>query len=98
MTIRTSLLEARYIWGDQRSTMELKRRFQKEIVAKTGPGIHRGQAGRSATSAMSACIGDSRYVVEPNIKEGKGGLRDLHTLFWIAKVFLPRRDRRRAGR
>src|SRR3546814_14621116 len=30
-------------------------------------------------------MGDSRYVVEPNIKEGKGGLRDLHTLIWITK-------------
>src|SRR3546814_12249806 len=30
-------------------------------------------------------MGDSRYVVEPNVKEGKGGLRDLHTLFWIGK-------------
>ena len=38
----------------------------------------------SATSATQR-MGDSRYVVEPNVKEGKGGLRDLHTLFWIAK-------------
>src|SRR3546814_20268963 len=30
-------------------------------------------------------MGDSRYVLEPNVKEGKGGLRDLHTLFWITK-------------
>ena len=30
-------------------------------------------------------MGDSRYVVEPNVKDGKGGLRDLHTLFWIGK-------------
>ena len=30
-------------------------------------------------------LGDSRYVVEPNVKEGKGGLRDLQTLFWIGK-------------
>ena len=32
-----------------------------------------------------ARTGESRYLVEPNIKEGKGGLRDLDTLFWIAK-------------
>ena len=30
-------------------------------------------------------VGDSRYVVEPNVKDGKGGLRDLHTLYWIGK-------------
>ncbi|MGH6706652.1 MAG: [protein-PII] uridylyltransferase, partial [Sphingomicrobium sp.] len=30
-------------------------------------------------------MGDSRYVVEPNIKDGKGGLRDLHTLYWIGQ-------------
>ena len=30
-------------------------------------------------------FGGSRYVVEPNVKDGKGGLRDLHTIFWILK-------------
>ena len=30
-------------------------------------------------------VGDTRYVVEPNVKEGKGALRDLHTLLWIGK-------------
>ena len=30
-----------------------------------------------------------RYLVEPNIKEGKGGLRDLNTLFWIAQYLTP---------
>ena len=30
-------------------------------------------------------MGDSRYVVEPNVKDGKGGLRDLHTLYWIGQ-------------
>jgi [protein-PII] uridylyltransferase len=37
-------------------------------------------------------MGDSRYVVEPNIKEGKGGLRDLQTLFWIGKFVHAARD------
>ncbi len=32
-------------------------------------------------------MGNTRYVVEPNIKDGKGGLRDLNTLFWIGKYF-----------
>ena len=43
-------------------------------------------------------MGDSRYVVEPNVKEGKGGLRDLHALFWIGKYAYRLRARRRAGR
>ena len=37
-------------------------------------------------------MGGSRYVLEPNVKDGKGGLRDLHTLFWIAKYLYPVRD------
>ena len=39
-------------------------------------------------------MGDSRYVVEPNVKEGKGGLRDLHALFWIGKYAYRRRAAR----
>ena len=38
--------------------------------------------------------GASRYLVEPNVKEGKGGLRDLHTLFWIAKYVYHVREAR----
>ena len=37
-------------------------------------------------------MGDTRYVLEPNIKEGKGGLRDLQTLFWIAKYLFRVKD------
>ena len=37
--------------------------------------------------------GQSRYLVEPNVKDGKGGLRDLHTLFWIAKYVYRVRER-----
>ncbi|MBI1779386.1 MAG: [protein-PII] uridylyltransferase [Proteobacteria bacterium] len=83
MTIRTALLESRYIWGDQPLYLELKRRFQKEIVASTAPAFV--EAKLAEAERRHQRFGDSRYVVEPNIKEGKGGLRDLHTLFWIAK-------------
>jgi [protein-PII] uridylyltransferase len=82
-TIRTAMLESRYLWGDERLYDEVQARFWKEVVA--------GKANRFVTekleerNARHRRMGDSRYVVEPNIKDGKGGLRDLHTLFWIGK-------------
>ena len=83
VTIRTALLESRYVYGDQPLTLELKRRFAKEVVAGGGRAFI--AAKLEERDARHRRMGDSRYVVEPNIKDGKGGLRDLHTLFWIAK-------------
>ena len=83
MTIRTALLESRYIWGEQSLYTELHRRFLKEIVAGSAPEFVAAKLAES--NKRHVRLGDSRYLVEPNIKEGKGGLRDLHTLFWIAK-------------
>jgi [protein-PII] uridylyltransferase len=83
MTIRTALLEARYIWGDPQVFDEMKRRFETEIVKEsTGEFV---QAKLAERDARHRKLGDSRYHVEPNVKEGKGGLRDLQSLFWIAK-------------
>ncbi|MFQ5534500.1 MAG: [protein-PII] uridylyltransferase [Sphingomonadales bacterium] len=82
-TIRTSLLEARYIWGDDALFREIRERFDHEVVAGSGPAFV--EAKLAERDARHVRMGDSRYVVEPNLKEGKGGLRDLHTLFWIAK-------------
>ncbi len=87
ITIRTALLEARYVWGDQSLEQELRLRFRKEVVAGTGPAYL--EAKLAERDERHQHMGDSRYVVEPNIKEGKGGLRDLHTLFWIAKYLYP---------
>ncbi|HYM03214.1 MAG TPA: [protein-PII] uridylyltransferase, partial [Stellaceae bacterium] len=83
MTIRTAVLEARYIWGDQQLFLDLKRRFESEIIKGTAAEFVRAKLAER--DQRHTRLGDSRYVVEPNIKEGKGGLRDLHTLFWIAK-------------
>jgi [protein-PII] uridylyltransferase len=83
LTIRTALLEARYVWGDQSLYDEASARFQREVVADTARAfISEKLAERDGRHKR---MGDSRYVVEPNLKEGKGGLRDLHTLFWIGK-------------
>ena len=83
VTIRTALLESRYVWGDQSLFLELKERFDNDVVAGSGPEFV--EAKLAERDERHRRMGDSRYVLEPNIKDGKGGLRDLHTLFWIAK-------------
>jgi [protein-PII] uridylyltransferase len=83
ITIRTSLLEARYICGDTTVFRSLRRRFASEVVAETGRDFV--EAKLTERDERHRRFGDSRYLVEPNVKEGKGGLRDLHTLFWIGK-------------
>jgi len=83
LTIRTALLEARYVWGEQALFGELKSRFDSEIARGTAAQfVEQKLAERDARHKR---VGDSRYQLEPNVKEGKGGLRDLHTLFWLAK-------------
>ena len=84
MTIRTSLLEARFLFGEQ------------SLFDDAGDPLRQGDRARtrrpnssmrssSERDARVAKAGASRYLVEPNVKDGKGGLRDLNTLFWIAK-------------
>jgi [protein-PII] uridylyltransferase len=83
MTIRTGLLEARFVWGEQSLFRELRRRFLKDVAASTGPDFV--EAKLRERDERHRRMGDSRYVLEPNVKDGKGGLRDLHTLFWLGK-------------
>ena len=83
VTIRTAMLEARYVWGDEALYAEAGARFRREVVAGTEREFT--QLKLAEREARHTRMGDSRYVVEPNVKEGKGGLRDLHTLFWIGK-------------
>ena len=83
MTIRTSLLESRWLWGDQDMFEDFQKRFQAEFSESTGLAFV--EAKLAERDVRHDRMGNTRYVLEPNIKEGKGGLRDLHTLFWIAK-------------
>ncbi|MGA0346756.1 MAG: [protein-PII] uridylyltransferase [Alphaproteobacteria bacterium] len=83
ITIRTGLLESRFLWGNKKLFNEMRRTFKKNVVAESGPKF--AEAKLDERDKRHVRMGDSRYVLEPNIKEGKGGLRDLHTLFWIAK-------------
>ncbi|MFT3673766.1 [protein-PII] uridylyltransferase [Aestuariivirga sp.] len=82
-TIMTAVLEARFICGDSHLFSELQSQYRTGILQK--------EARRFVTEKLAERdqrhikSGESRYAVEPDLKDGKGGLRDLHTLFWIAK-------------
>ncbi|MBX3582359.1 MAG: [protein-PII] uridylyltransferase [Rhizobiaceae bacterium] len=84
-TIRTSILEARFLCADQALYDELMVRFDREVVKDTGAEYV--QAKLAERDERHTKAGDTRYLVEPNVKDGKGGLRDLQTLFWIGKYF-----------
>ena len=93
VTVRTTLLDARWIWGDQELAAELNARYKKEIVE--GSAAQFVQAKLAERDARHEKTGDSRYRLEPNVKDDKGGLRDLHTLYWIAKYLFGVSDVRR---
>jgi [protein-PII] uridylyltransferase len=90
MTIRTSILEARFLLGDRALFDEMVTRFDKEVVQ--GSAAEFVAAKLAEREERHRRSGQSRYLVEPNVKDGKGGLRDLHTLFWIAKYVYRVRD------
>jgi len=82
-TIRTSLLDSRLILGDKKLFEEFETSFQESVVTGTAREfISTKMAERKQRHTQP---GGSPYLVEPNIKDGKGGLRDLHTLHWLIK-------------
>jgi len=82
-TILTAILEARYICGDEMLFERLVSEFRREIVSKGAKEFIADKLGERDLRHLK--VGESRYIVEPDVKDGKGGLRDLNTLFWIAK-------------
>jgi len=83
MTVRTALLEARLILGERMLFENLRTRFEREVMQGTAAEFVAAKLSERDSRIVQA--GRSRYLVEPNVKNGKGGLRDLNTLFWIAK-------------
>ncbi len=82
-TIRTALLERRYVAGFEPLADELRTRLRSDLFKKTAAEFI--EAKLSERSDRHKRQGGQRYVLEPNVKEGKGGLRDLQTLYWIGK-------------
>ncbi|MFK7752363.1 MAG: [protein-PII] uridylyltransferase [Sedimentitalea sp.] len=81
-TIRTAMLEHRFIDGDWRLTAELAHRLRSDLFRNTGRAFIEAKLEEREKRHKKQ---GQRYMVEPNVKEGKGGLRDLQSLFWIAK-------------
>ncbi len=85
-TIRTALLEHRFLVGHEPLAIELHDRLRNELFKGTAPEFVEAKLAERAERHKRQ---GQRYVLEPNVKEGKGGLRDLQTLYWIAKYLHP---------
>ncbi len=89
-TIRTSLLDARLVSGSKDLFKTFNERFAREMLSANQMDFVKAKLDERDNRHER--MGDSRYVLEPNIKEGKGGLRDLQTLYWIAKAIYRIKD------
>ncbi|MEQ6250608.1 [protein-PII] uridylyltransferase [Sulfitobacter sp. HNIBRBA3233] len=81
-TIQTALLEHRYVCGNTALALDLDRTLKKDLFSGSGRDFIEAKLAERDSRHIKQ---GQRYVVEPNVKEGKGGLRDLQSLFWIAK-------------
>ncbi|MEE8258969.1 MAG: [protein-PII] uridylyltransferase [Sphingomonadales bacterium] len=83
LSVKTALLDARFLAGDEKLFAKMEKKFRKKIISGKGRQFVEDKLRERAFRHQR--MGDSRYIVEPNLKDGKGGLRDLHTLFWLAR-------------
>jgi [protein-PII] uridylyltransferase len=81
---KTAILDARYLTGDESVWSDLASLLVSEVLNRNQQKFF--QAKLAETRERHARYGDSIYLLEPQLKEGEGGLRDLHTALWLAKV------------
>lgn len=82
--IKTSLLDSRFVCGEESLADEFRAAVERDVVGKRSEPFFQAKARESRQRHRRH--GDSLYLLEPNLKEGCGGLRDLHTAWWLAKV------------
>ena len=83
---RTSLLESRFVAGDRQLYNTFRKSVYPEIAYRKQKSFIREKLKEMETRHLNS--GDSVFMLEPNIKEGEGGLRDVHTVYWLSKVAL----------
>jgi [protein-PII] uridylyltransferase len=84
--ILTPMLDARFICGWSLIFSELMEQVRKKVIGKKSRTIINWLVEKN--NARHAQFGDSAYLLEPNLKEGQGGLRDYHTMLWIGQIEL----------
>jgi len=82
--ILTPILDARFICGWSLLYSDLMDKVRQKITGKRSRTIINWLVERN--NARHAQFGDSAYLLEPNLKEGQGGLRDYHTMLWIGQI------------
>jgi [protein-PII] uridylyltransferase len=82
MVIRTSLLDMRGLTGEQALMTDLVKRMTRDVLAGTDKAFVAAKLAERDQRLEKA--GDSRYRLEPNVKNGTGGLRDLHFIMWVS--------------
>lgn len=85
---QTAMLDARFVAGDSLEAERLFSFLKNQFTAKSAKRRFIG-AKLSEQAVRLKKFGDSVYLLEPNVKEGEGGLRDYHTLLWIAGAAYP---------
>ena len=84
ITARTALLDSRYLVGDEALYQAYERTVMEAVLGRNSQAFIREKLEENQRRLQK--YGSSVYLLEPNIKEGEGGLRDLHTALWIAQV------------
>ncbi len=83
LTIQTALVDGRFLGGDEPTWVKFDTDFAK-MRAKDGLGPFL-TGKRAERAARHARYGETPFMVEPHLKEGRGGLRDLQTLYWLSR-------------
>ena len=82
--VLTGMLDARFLCGSSSVFTRLREQIRRKIVGRNAKKIISWLIKRNIERHKD--FGDSTFLLQPNLKEGKGGLRDYHTLRWIAAV------------
>ncbi len=81
---KTAIIDARFLAGNEQIYADLEKALDNDVLARNQQKFFKAKLDESRE--RHAHYGDSVYLLEPQLKEGEGGLRDLHTALWLAKV------------